>query len=239
MRRLGRWPASTRRSPSIPRPRTPRSHRLPQTTVELLRCRSAPHQTSWTAHQPVPRHWRPPRQQPHRRRPSRPPCGRTPPPSRRQTIRRVRSHPHRASRTVGVRRLRDRGQTLHHGSTRRVIVDAHDVIINQENSLPLCDTHDIWKHRKQLRGRRDKHGRIHLVKPDGTVIKPLNAHDPIWAEPDEVERNEASSGEHQSSRLFTPDWQTFAAAEWATEYPNLASRPDPGWTISVADLRAA
>ncbi len=38
------------------------------------------------------------------------------------------------------------------------------------------------KHQKRLRGRRDKHGRIHLIKPDGTVIKPLGARDPDWAD---------------------------------------------------------
>ncbi len=121
------------------------------------------------------------------------------------------------------------------GSIRRVIVDAHDVVINlgrtqrlftgkarhaaqlltvhcgyrgcdvpaqfcdidhinewsadggdtnQTNALPLCGTHDRWKHRQRLRGKRDRTGRIHLIKPDGTVIKPLGAHDPTWAEPD-------------------------------------------------------
>jgi hypothetical protein len=127
-----------------------------------------------------------------------------------------------------------------HGSVRRVMVDAHDVIINmgrkqrlftgkareaaqllavrcghrgcdipakfcdidhlnewaanngqtnQNNALPLCGTHDRWKHQKQLQGRRDTHGRIHLIKPDGTVIKPLGARDPNWADTNEVEPN--------------------------------------------------
>jgi hypothetical protein len=53
---------------------------------------------------------------------------------------------------------------------------------DQANSLPLCGSHDRRKHGQQLRGRRDRHGRIHLIRPDGSVIKPLNAHDPEWTE---------------------------------------------------------
>ncbi len=125
-------------------------------------------------------------------------------------------------------------QAMFAGSVRRVMVDAHDVVINmgrtqrlftgkarqaaqllavrcgfrgcdvaaefcdvdhvapwvdggetdQANSMPLCGSHDRRKHQKQLRGRRDRHGRIHLIRPDGSVIKPLNAHDPEWADPD-------------------------------------------------------
>jgi hypothetical protein len=171
------------------------------------------------------------------------------------------------------------------GSVRRVMVDAHDVVINmgrkqrlfagkareaaqllavrcghrgcdvpakfcdvdhldewaanngetnQNNALPLCGTHDRWKHQKQLRGRRDTSGRIHLIKPDGTVIKPLGARDPVWADASEAEPNEPQPG-----RLFTPQWQNHTWVEWTTKYPNLAGRPDPGWTISIADLRAA
>ncbi|MFT7395113.1 MAG: hypothetical protein ACI83Y_002796, partial [Candidatus Azotimanducaceae bacterium] len=125
-------------------------------------------------------------------------------------------------------------QAMFAGSVRRVMVDAHDVVINmgrtqrlftgkarqaaqllavrcgfrgcdiaaefcdvdhvnpwvnggetdQANSLPLCGSHDRRKHRQQLRGRRDRHGRIHLIRPDGSVIKPLNAHDPEWTDPD-------------------------------------------------------
>jgi hypothetical protein len=125
-------------------------------------------------------------------------------------------------------------QAMFAGSVRRVMVDAHDVVINmgrtqrlftgkarqaaqllavrcgfrgcdvaaefcdvdhltpwvdggetdQANSLPLCGSHDRRKHRQQLRGRRDRHGRIHFIRPDGSVIKPLNARDPEWADTD-------------------------------------------------------
>ncbi|MFT6812940.1 MAG: hypothetical protein ACJASK_001564, partial [Ilumatobacter sp.] len=125
-------------------------------------------------------------------------------------------------------------QAMLAGSIRRVMVDAHDVVINmgrtqrlftgkarqaaqllavrcgfrgcdipaefcdvdhitpwvnggntdQANSMPLCGPHDRQKHSKQLQGRRDRHGRIHLITPNGTIIKPLNAPDPHWAKPE-------------------------------------------------------
>ncbi len=59
---------------------------------------------------------------------------------------------------------------------------------NQANALPLCGSHDRWKHRKRLRGRRDRHGQIHLIRPDGTVIKPLGARDPEWETDQSVQR---------------------------------------------------
>jgi len=49
---------------------------------------------------------------------------------------------------------------------------------NQANSMPLCGPHDRRKHSKQLRGRRDRHGRIPLITPNGTVIKPFDTRDP-------------------------------------------------------------
>jgi hypothetical protein len=122
---------------------------------------------------------------------------------------------------------------------------------DQNNALPLCGTHDRWKHQKQLRGRRDTSGRIHLIKPDGTVIKPLGARDPVWADdPAWAAANEAGSHTPQSDRtlsdqppdqpphrLFTPKWQNYTWTEWTTKHPNLLGRPDPGWTISTANLR--
>ncbi|NND75723.1 MAG: DUF222 domain-containing protein [Ilumatobacter sp.] len=153
------------------------------------------------------------------------------------------------------------------GSIRRVVVDAHDVVINlgrtrrlftgnarraaqllavrcthrgcdipaefcdvdhldewardrggtdQHNSAPQCPAHDQSKHRRQLRGRRDRYGRIHLVKPDGTVIKPLNARDPVWADPDPPS---------------TIPWD-----DWVREHAPNAAR-HPGWTITVHDVR--
>lgn len=158
------------------------------------------------------------------------------------------------------------------GGIRRVVVDAHDVVINlgrtqrlftgkarqaaqllttrcghrgcdvpaqfcdidhldewaadnggtdQANALPLCGVHDRWKHRQRLRGRRDRTGRIHLVKPDGTVIKPLNARDPEWADPDPP----------LQPRILT--W-----AEWAGDR-STTTTPNAGCTVTIYDLRTA
>ena len=159
-----------------------------------------------------------------------------------------------------------------YGSIRRVIVDAHDVVINmgrtqrlftgkarhaaqllavqcgyrgcdipaefcdvdhiepwidggetdQANSMPLCGPHDRRKHSKQLSGRRDRHGRIHLITPNGTVIKPLNAPDPQWAEPDKPARR----------RRYTWD-------QWVTKHPELTNLPAPPHGTTFSDLRPA
>lgn len=97
----------------------------------------------------------------------------------------------------------------HHGGT------------NQANALPLCGTHDRWKHRQQLRGRRDRHGRIHLIKPDGTIIKPLNARDPDWAHPDP---------------LAPPKPLTMTWNEWIRDNAPTA-KPNAEWTVTIHDLR--
>jgi hypothetical protein len=159
-----------------------------------------------------------------------------------------------------------------YGSIRRVMVDAHDVVINmgrtqrlftgkarhaaqllvvqcgyrgcdipaefcdvdhiepwidggetdQANSMPLCGPHDRRKHSKQLSGRRDRHGRIHLITPNGTVIKPLNAPDPQWAEPDKPARR----------RRYTWD-------QWVTKHPELTNLPAPPHGTTFSDLRPA
>ena len=155
-------------------------------------------------------------------------------------------------------------QAMFAGSVRRVMVDAHDVVINmgrtqrlftgkarqaaqllavrcgfrgcdiaaefcdvdhvnpwvdggetdQANSLPLCGPHDRRKHRQQLRGRRDRHGRIHLIRPDGSVIKPLNARDPEWADP------ERAAADDVATRYRMP---TTAELGWSVQHIDLAA----------------
>jgi hypothetical protein len=171
------------------------------------------------------------------------------------------------------------------GSIRRVMVDAHDVVINmgrtqrlftgkareaaqlravrcghrgcdvpagfcdvdhvdewaadgghtdQANALPLCGVHDRWKRRERLRGRRDQFGRIHLVKPDGTVIKPLGTRDPVWAEPDEAWPQPHTPDMLTSTTMTST---TMTRTEWVSDHPSFANQPDPGWPITVDDLR--
>ncbi|NND73549.1 MAG: HNH endonuclease, partial [Ilumatobacter sp.] len=91
---------------------------------------------------------------------------------------------------------------------------------DQGNGYPACDTHDRWKHQQQLRGRRDVHGRLHLIKPDGTVIKPLNARNPVWADPD------------------PPPSRTISWREWTGGRP-LRAAPHPDATVTLVDLQSA
>jgi hypothetical protein len=170
----------------------------------------------------------------------------------------------RCATSTGVAVHRDVAlQAMFVGSVRRVVVDAHDVVIDmgrtqrlftgkarqaaqllavrcgfrgcdvagefcdvdhvtpwvdggetdQANSMPLCGSHDRRKHRQQLRGRRDRHGRIHLIRPDGSVIKPLNARDPEWADPER------------------------AAADDATRY-RMPTTAELGWSVQHIDLAA-
>lgn len=109
--------------------------------------------------------------------------------------------------------------STHHGAT------------DQHNALPLCGTHDRWKHRERLRGRRDRHGRIHLIKPDGTVIKPLNTADPQWTDPDPPPA--------RPSR-FAPASRTMTWAEWTRgRTPQRDSHIDPMATVTIHHLRPA
>jgi hypothetical protein len=167
-------------------------------------------------------------------------------------------------------------QAMFAGSVRRVMVDAHDVVINmgrkqrlftgkarqaaqllavrcgfrgcdvaaefcdvdhvapwvgggetdQANSLPLCGSHDRRKHQKQLRGRRDRHGRIHLIRPDGSVIKPLNAHDPEWADPDvspDVADGQASPSTIDAAGRTRYRMPTTAELGWSVLHIDLAA----------------
>ncbi len=197
---------------------------------------------------------------------------------------------HRCATSTGVAIHPDEAlKAMIRGSIRRVIVDAHDVVINlgrtqrlftgkarhaaqlltvhcgyrgcdvpaqfcdidhinewsahggdtnQNNALPLCGTHDRWKHRQRLRGKRDRTGRIHLIKPDGTVIKPLGAHDPTWAErepePDwtEPDRNQTEPNRAESDRDQTD--RTWAEPDRGHAEPH-GAEPDP---LLEADLTA-
>ena len=160
-----------------------------------------------------------------------------------------------------------------HGSVRRVVVDAHDVVINlgrtqrlfvgkareaaqllavtcghrgcdvsaefcdvdhvdewvadvgrtdQDNAMPMCGSHDRWKHRERLRGRRDRHGRIHLIRPDGTVIKPVGARDPDWAEADPVPE---------------PQWEEIGWAEFIELQSKERGRLSPDGAVRCLDVR--
>ncbi|BAN03461.1 DUF222 domain-containing protein [Ilumatobacter coccineus] len=54
---------------------------------------------------------------------------------------------------------------------------------DQRNAMPLCGAHDRWKHTNHIRTRRAANGRIYLIRPDGSTIKPVGETEPDWAEP--------------------------------------------------------
>ncbi len=173
------------------------------------------------------------------------------------------------------------------GHVRRVVVDAHDVIINmgrkqrlftgkarqaarlltircghrgcdvpaefcdidhidehadhgetnQANALPLCGVHNRWKHTKRLRGRRDTTGRIHLIRPDGTVIKPLGSNDPIWADTDEPTSNADPDPDPDT---FDAPVHTTTWGEWTKNSTSPSRHSIPTDTVvEIIDLRAA
>lgn len=66
---------------------------------------------------------------------------------------------------------------------------------DQRNAGMLCGFHNRQKHQHGLRARRSVDGRVRLIKPDGTVIKPVGERDPQWAEqfPDDVQPGEGAA----------------------------------------------
>lgn len=108
---------------------------------------------------------------------------------------------------------------------------------DQANAMPLCGPHDRWKHANQIRTRRAVNGRIYLIRPDGTIIKPAGEREPEWAEPPPFERTES---EPPSTALPAIDLErTMTWAEFAASRPHLADVPDLGWTILHSKMPAA
>lgn len=66
----------------------------------------------------------------------------------------------------------------------RVEWAANSGTTDQQNAMPACGVHDRWKHANKIRSRRATNGRIYLIRPDGSVIKPIGESEPDWAEPD-------------------------------------------------------
>jgi hypothetical protein len=58
---------------------------------------------------------------------------------------------------------------------------------DQANAMPLCGSHDRWKHANNIRSRRASSGRLFLIRPDGTAVLPVGAREPDWAEPPPTE----------------------------------------------------
>jgi hypothetical protein len=55
---------------------------------------------------------------------------------------------------------------------------------DQDNAGVQCGGHNRLKHRRRWRTRRDIHGRIHTIRPDGSIMLPVGARPPTF--PDEL-----------------------------------------------------
>jgi len=106
---------------------------------------------------------------------------------------------------------------------------------DQANAMPLCGPHDRWKHTNRIRSRRAENGRIYLVRPDGTTIKPASERDPRWAEPPPFDTQPSATTATESGE---PDHcRTISWTEFAASRPHLAGLPDLGWTpLQVTQL---
>lgn len=88
---------------------------------------------------------------------------------------------------------------------------AHAGPTDQANAMPLCGTHDRWKHANTIRSRRALSGRLFLIRPNGTTVLPVGAREPNWAEPPPTETHAESSPPAPSIHVHDP-WAAFPAA---------------------------
>ncbi len=115
---------------------------------------------------------------------------------------------------------------------------ADDGPTDQNNAMPACGHHDRWKHANRIRTRRATNGRIYLIRPDGTVIKPAGEREPDWAEPPSSVAPEPEPTSTTSA--IRRAMETARTMTWAEHVqnnrPDLTHLPDVGWTITEIDL---
>lgn len=91
---------------------------------------------------------------------------------------------------------------------------------DQHNAMPMCGVHDRWKHTNHIRSRRATNGRVYLIKPDGSTIKPVGETEPEWAEPEPVGSTPPTPTPHpRSPKQPTP-----------THGPHSDNQPTPNWS---------
>ena len=107
---------------------------------------------------------------------------------------------------------------------------------DQANAMPLCGPDDRWKHANDIRSRRATNGRIYLIRPDGSTIKPASEREPEWIEPppfDATEPKRATPTTSKDELGRTVSW-----ADFAKDRPRLADVEDLGWTIITNNASA-
>ncbi len=91
---------------------------------------------------------------------------------------------------------------------------------SQHNAGPECRSHNLFKETAGLRSRRAANGRVYLIRPDGSVIMPVGARQPRWADgdpPRPTDGDEAKSDleAHDSViRALLGDTETMTWAEF-------------------------
>ncbi len=103
---------------------------------------------------------------------------------------------------------------------------------DQANAMPLCGPDDRWKHANDIRSRRATNGRIYLIRPDGSTIKPASEREPEWSEPAPFHIAEPVA-DAEASTLDTV--RTIPWAEFIENRPHLADRPGLGWKVLLVD----
>ncbi|MFK7918626.1 MAG: hypothetical protein AB8G14_11140 [Ilumatobacter sp.] len=97
-----------------------------------------------------------------------------------------------------------------------------DGATDQANAGVLCRAHNRFKHQASLRARRAVDGRVRLIKPDGTVIKPVGERDPDWAD-----ESRTSAPTSVFDRVRVISWKDRLA-----RHPDLVGHEHCNWTIS-------
>ena len=95
---------------------------------------------------------------------------------------------------------------------------------DQANTMPLCGSHDRWKHANHIRSRRSSSGRLFLIRPDGTTVLPVGAREPDWAEPPPTGPPPTGPQAEQPSRIDILWEQVGDTVDFGD--PTIAIRPD-------------
>jgi hypothetical protein len=106
---------------------------------------------------------------------------------------------------------------------------------DQHNAMPLCGAHDRWKHANKIRSRRAANGRIYLIRPDGTTIKPIGETEPDWAEPEPIGSSPSTAAPGQPATTKADPWAAFGRPMTDADLTVLSLPPDHGWIIRTID----
>ena len=73
---------------------------------------------------------------------------------------------------------------------------AHGGRTDQSNAAIECSAHNIDKHRHRWRTRKAANGRTYTVREDGTIMLPVGARTPEFAEPGAIPNDPVAAGRY-------------------------------------------